>query len=96
MAGIIIAVILLLPIYGVLIWSYFYPEESMLFFGKRWMYKEEPELSEDAISYTKFVSIIAIFIVTIILVSFIFDNPLVRLLLVLGLVSFIGYKLIKN
>ncbi|WP_205668550.1 hypothetical protein [Ammoniphilus sp. CFH 90114] len=95
MASAIIIIILLLPVYGVLIWSYFYPEESMLF-GKRWMYKEEPELSEDSIRYTKFVSIIAIFIVTILVVSSFSDNAFVRLLLILGLVSYIGYKLLKK
>lgn len=95
MASAIVIIILLLPVYGVLIWTYFYPEESMLF-GKRWMYNEEPELSEDAIRYTKFISIVAIFLVTILVVGLISDNPLVRLLLVLGLVSYIGYKLLKK
>lgn len=53
------------PLLGVLIWTYFCPEESLLW-GKRWMYKEEPELSEGAIRYTKIASLIAIVVLTII------------------------------
>lgn len=56
---IIIGVILIIPLYGVLIWSYFYPEESLLV-GKRWMYKEEPEISDGAIRYIKIASVISI------------------------------------
>ncbi|WP_211279016.1 hypothetical protein [Sutcliffiella halmapala] len=48
MADTILTIILLLPVYGVLIWTFFHPEESMLL-GNRWMYKGEPEFSEDAI-----------------------------------------------
>ncbi|KPN96342.1 hypothetical protein [Lysinibacillus sp. ZYM-1] len=46
---------LILPIlivYGVLIWTYFNPEESLLK-GRRRMYKEEPQLTESAIRNTK-------------------------------------------
>ena len=59
MADIIICFILIIPIYGVLIWSYFCPKESMLW-GKRWMYKEEPEISAGAIRYVKFASLASI------------------------------------
>ncbi|WP_254178472.1 hypothetical protein [Cytobacillus oceanisediminis] len=52
MADFLLMFILVIPIYGVLIWSYFDPEENLLR-GKRWMYKEEPEISEGAIRYTK-------------------------------------------
>lgn len=48
MADFLLMFILVIPIYGVLIWSYFDPEESLLW-GKRWIYKEEPEISEGAI-----------------------------------------------
>ncbi len=34
----IVVIILAMPLYVVLIWSYFYPQESLLW-GKRWMYK---------------------------------------------------------
>lgn len=63
----IMIIIITLPLYGVLIWSYFYPEESFLW-GKRWMYSEEPEPSEDAIIFIKIKSIIGIILVTFILV----------------------------
>lgn len=56
---IIIGVILTIPLYGVLIWSYFYPEESLLV-GKGWMYKEEPEISDGAIRYIKIASLTSI------------------------------------
>jgi len=58
-----ILVIFLIPVYGLLIWSYIEPEESLLF-GRRWMYEEEPELTEEAISSSKRVSLITIIIIT--------------------------------
>ncbi|MFE8697593.1 hypothetical protein ACFYKT_14720 [Cytobacillus sp. FJAT-53684] len=88
MAEIIITVILMIPLYAVLIWTYFYPEESLLF-GKRWMYNEEPEISKAAIRYTKFVSIIAIVGLPIFLLSFIFEIHALRLLLVIFPIVFI-------
>ncbi|MCK1999467.1 hypothetical protein MPH47_19930 [Psychrobacillus psychrodurans] len=54
-----------MPLNAVLIWSYFYPEESLLF-GKRWMYKEDPELSEGAIRYTKVTSLISLIVIALI------------------------------
>lgn len=60
------------PLFGVLIWTYFCPEESLLW-GKRWMYKEEPELSEGAIRYTKIASLIAIVVLTIIFGALVFS-----------------------
>ncbi|TJY44553.1 hypothetical protein E5161_00360 [Cohnella pontilimi] len=60
-------IILSLPLYAVLVWSYFEPEESLLW-GKRWMYKEEPELTEGAIRYTKIASLISIIVLTLILI----------------------------
>jgi len=62
---IVLSIVFIIPMYGILIWSYFCPEESLLW-GKRWMYKEEPELSDGAIRYMKVTSLIAIVIVTII------------------------------
>lgn len=64
---IFIGFILLIPIYGVLIWSYFCPEESLLW-GKRWMYKEEPEISQGAIRYTKVASLVSVIVLTLIFV----------------------------
>lgn len=60
------------PLFGVLIWTYFCPEESLLW-GKRWMYKEEPELTEGAIRYTKIASLIAIVVLTIIFGALVFS-----------------------
>jgi hypothetical protein len=57
--------IFITPLYGVLIWSYLFPEDSLLW-GKRWMYIEEPELTEGAIRYTKVASMISIVVMTII------------------------------
>ena len=70
---IIIGVILTIPLYGVLIWSYFYPEESLLV-GKRWMYKEEPEISDGAIRYIKIASVTSIIGLTLFFGIFILRN----------------------
>ncbi|MCM3243267.1 hypothetical protein M3598_10970 [Cytobacillus oceanisediminis] len=45
-----------------IIWSYFDPEESLLW-GKWWMYKEEPEKSEGAIRYTKMMCMIVLTVI---------------------------------
>ncbi|WP_370222989.1 hypothetical protein [Cytobacillus sp.] len=65
MTDFILMFILFIPVYGVLIWSYVDPEESLLW-GKRWMYKEEPEISEGAIRYTKLMSLVSIILLTVI------------------------------
>lgn len=62
----ILMLILCIPLYVVLIWTYFEPRESLLW-GKRWMYTEEPEISEAAIRYTKAASVISIVALTIFL-----------------------------
>ncbi|WP_336045793.1 hypothetical protein [Solibacillus ferritrahens] len=49
---------LLIP-YGVFIWMYFKPKESLLV-GSRGIYKEEPEITESAIKNTKMKALIAI------------------------------------
>lgn len=72
MAENILLIILMIPLYGSIIWTYFYPEESLLF-GKRWMYKEEPEFSNAIIRYTKFTSMIGMIGLPIIVIGFIFD-----------------------
>lgn len=58
-----IFIVFLIPVYGLLIWSYIEPEESYLW-GRRWMYEEEPELSEEAIWLQKKVSMIALIVIT--------------------------------
>ncbi|WP_196121303.1 hypothetical protein [Anaerobacillus alkaliphilus] len=91
MGEIIILFITLIPLYIVLIWTYFNPEESMLY-GQRWMYKEQPEFSKRAIKYTKFVSVNFIVLLTTFLIgSFFFDNYRFRLIFALGVFVYIGY-----
>ncbi|BAK16702.1 hydrolase of the alpha/beta superfamily [Solibacillus silvestris StLB046] len=63
-------VLLIIIIYGLLIWIYFYPEESLLW-GKRGMYKEEPQLTESAIRNTKSKALISIIVITLINIIFI-------------------------
>ncbi|MEX3622583.1 hypothetical protein [Viridibacillus arvi] len=75
MAEIIITFILMLPLYGLLIWSYFEPEESILW-GKRWMYKEEHELSSGVIRYTKITSLAAMIFLTVMFFVLILINVL--------------------
>ncbi|NBD28347.1 hypothetical protein [Paenibacillus glycinis] len=65
MAQIIVFFILSLPLYAALIWSFLDPRESLLF-GKRWMYKEEPDISDGAIIYTKIASIAGIVLLTLV------------------------------
>ncbi|WP_245850978.1 hypothetical protein [Paenibacillus herberti] len=67
MAGIILCFILSLPLYAVLIWTFIDTRESLLF-GHRWMYKEEPEISEEAITYHKIASIVSLAILTLIFI----------------------------
>lgn len=74
-AELIIIFILMLPIYGLLIWSYFEPEESILE-GKGWMYKEEPELSSGVIRYTKIASLVSIVFITVMFFVLILINIL--------------------
>ena len=59
MGDLIIGFIIIIPLYVVLIWSYFYPKKSLLW-GKRWMYQEEPEISDGAIRYIKGASLISV------------------------------------
>lgn len=54
------------------------PEESILV-GKRWMYKEDPEISEHAIRYTKFTSMTVMIGLPIVLISFVVDNGYFKL-----------------
>ncbi|WP_342559839.1 hypothetical protein NSQ95_14185 [Psychrobacillus sp. FSL W7-1457] len=55
---IFIVVVLMIPLYAFFIWTYNFPEESLLW-GKRWMYEETPEVSPKVILYMKFASIVA-------------------------------------
>lgn len=70
---VILNLILVIPLYAVLIWSYFYPEESILW-GKRWMYKDEPEVSDGAIRYIKVASLVSAIVITFLFVMFILNR----------------------
>ena len=60
MEWIAIIIASLIP-YGVTIWTYLYPKESLLL-GRRGIYKEEPEITESAIKNTKMKAIITIIV----------------------------------
>jgi len=62
-----ILIIFLIPIYGLLFWAYKDPKASYLF-GRRWMYKEEPEFSEESIMFLKKSAIVFIVIITLMLI----------------------------
>lgn len=87
MAEMIIFIIILIPIYGLIIWSYVNPEESIMF-GKRWMYKEQPALSNTVIRYTKFTSMVAMIGLPVVVISFIFDIFILKFSLVI--IIFVG------
>lgn len=91
---IIITIIFMIPLYGFLIWTYYCPEDSLLW-GKRWMYGEEPEFSPNYIRYIKFASISTMIGVPIFLISM-FLKPLVSglVLIVFIFVILIGAFLI--
>ncbi|MFJ7666993.1 hypothetical protein ACIQXI_07780 [Lysinibacillus sp. NPDC097195] len=60
----------ILIVYGVLFWTYFNPEKSLLL-GRRGMYKEEPQLTESVIRKTKAKALISIIVITLIIIIFI-------------------------
>ena len=65
----IILCLFFVPIIILLIWQYRNPKEAILS-GRRWLYKNEPEVSEAAVQYVKYASIYGIlFIMTIFLIT---------------------------
>lgn len=64
MDNIILAFILLMPLYGALIWSYFYQKESILW-GKKLLYKEKIEIPYSTIRYMKVTSLISVIALTL-------------------------------
>ncbi len=88
----------MIPLYAVFVWTYFYPEESMLF-GQRWMYKEEPEFSDEAIRSTKLWAMAGIVLITMGFVLYAVDDFLIRLIILLIFITFAiiaGYRLLKK
>jgi hypothetical protein len=80
----------MIPIYGLLIWMYICPEESILF-GRRWMYKEEPKVSNKAIRDTKFSAMTVMIGLPFVWFSIFLEIYLLRFsLVILPLVIIIG------
>jgi hypothetical protein len=80
--------VLMIPVYALLLWTYFNPEESMLW-GKRWMYEEEPEVSRAAIRYTKFVSLLAMIGLPVFFLTSVLEIYLLRLVWVIFPIVFV-------
>lgn len=59
----VLMILLFLPMYAILIWTYKNPKESLLW-GKRGMFKEEPELTEGAIQNAKTMAIFGLIFLT--------------------------------
>ncbi|WP_010098783.1 hypothetical protein [Ornithinibacillus scapharcae] len=78
-AQIIVMVIFMIPLYGILIWTYLEPDESLLL-GKRWMYKEDPEPSHQAIAYTRFISMTTMVGLPIVFISLLLDVGILKLI----------------
>lgn len=68
MAEKIIFTILSIPIIGLLIYSIKYPKEAYLL-GRRWMYDEEPEISDEFAKLCKYSSILVLGIIIIIFIK---------------------------
>lgn len=69
----LLLIVFLIPIYGVLIWAYIDPVSSYLF-GRRWMYKKDPEFSEETIKIFKKVVMALIVVITFMLVVIIYQS----------------------
>ncbi|GAA0350342.1 hypothetical protein [Bacillus horti] len=90
MGSFILAIIFFTPLYCLILWAYFSPEESMLF-GQRWVYKEEPEFSPKAIRHTKFTSLMALIGIPIFVVDILLRSNLLKIgLAILLFVYLIG------
>ncbi|BAK16747.1 selenocysteine lyase [Solibacillus silvestris StLB046] len=68
MDWITIIITLLIP-YGIIIWIYLNPKESLLM-GRRGIYKEEPEITESAIRNMKAKALITIIVYPIVNIIF--------------------------
>ena len=62
-----------LPIIVLLIWQYKNPKEAILL-GRRWLYKNEPEVSEAAVQYVKYASIFGILFIIMMFLIFILES----------------------
>ena len=62
-----------LPIIVLLIWQYKNRKEAILL-GRRWLYKNEPEVSEAAVQYVKYASIFGIVFIIMMFLIFILES----------------------
>ena len=69
---IIILCLFFVPTIVLLIWQYKNPKEAILL-GRRWLYKNEPEVSEAAVEYVKYASILGIFFIIMLFLIFILE-----------------------
>ncbi|MFD1738070.1 hypothetical protein ACFSCX_16160 [Bacillus salitolerans] len=68
LADIIFMFFMVIPIYIILLWTYFDPESSLLW--KRWMYKDG-DISERAKLNAKILSVLGMIMLTLLIISFI-------------------------
>ena len=61
------------PMIVLLIWQYKNPKEAILL-GRRWLYKNEPEVSEAAVEYVKYASIFGILFIIMLFIIFILES----------------------
>ena len=61
------------PIIVLLIWQYKHPKEAILL-GRRWLYKNETEVSEAAVQYVKYASIFGILFIIMMFLIFIIES----------------------
>lgn len=76
-ATLVLTVIFMIPIYFLLIWTWCEPEDSILL-GRRWMYKEEPEISKKAIRDAKFVTMTIMIGLPFVLLSIFLDIAVLK------------------
>lgn len=94
MAQFFVYSVLFIPFIVLMIWSYFYPEESLLL-GNRWRYKEDPEFSNTQVSLVKFGSVIGIILITLMYINLFFVNVIINLVLFFVLLGYITFYLFK-
>ena len=61
------------PMIVLLIWQYKNPKEAILL-GRRWLYKNEPEVSEAAVQYVKYASVFDILFIVMMFLTFILES----------------------
>ncbi|GGA72561.1 hypothetical protein [Ornithinibacillus halotolerans] len=88
MAGLIVTIIILIPVYIILIWSYVEPEESMLF-GERWMYQEDPEFSTRSIQFRKFTSLMLMIGIPLFIIGILIEKMIYWLVPAIFIVVFV-------